>query len=269
VSQYPEYITYAFQQLGYEDYKESIQSFIAHWGGMNLETLVRVLKEGHGEDLILAILALGHIKSSWTREHILPFLQSTEPMERCASALCLGNTQEEQAFSVLCQMLTEFLPPQEHPTSEADNLWLYNSFRIEAIQILTVWAKPESVPILLHALQTFWDLEQRIPERATVARRYWRICQGRVVYALGWLRRFDDLHVKDATTQTLDAWKVYFALGYLHAHQDFPEVFTRGWAVLPQFRAFREQVCYVLQDQLGLSTEEQKRCLDAYAVTKW
>ena len=102
-----------------------------------------------------------------------------------------------------------------------------------------------------------------MPEKGVVSIRYWRECQNRIVYALGWLERFEalnDLEV-DVAASLSENWKVYLALGYLHIHTHYPQVFISTWRSLP---GVREQVVEVLKEQLGLSEEEQKRCLDAY-----
>jgi hypothetical protein len=266
IPKWPEYVIYAFEQAGYEDYELNIEAFVSRWGGLEIETFARVLKEGQGEDRILAIFAIGFTRSPWTRELLLPFLHSAVPIEQCASALCLGKMREEQALPVLVSMLTEFFPPKEWPSFEGDDLWFYNGCRLEALLILAEWARPEIVPALLDALQAFRHLEQLIPEQHTIPRRYWRWCQGRVMYALGWLGRFDVLTTLRAEEPMLSSRKVYLALGYLHAHLAYPDVFTRGFRALP---GLREQVMGVLKEQFGLSAEEQEHCLTAYAETNW
>ncbi len=266
MSNWPDYVKYAFGQLGYENYEDGTEPFVNRWGGLDLETFARVLREGQGDDAVLAIFALGSTGKSWARELLLPFLQSARPMERWASALCLGKMREEQALPVLIRTLTEFFPPKEWPSFEGDGLWLYNDWRLQTILTLAEWARPEAVSALLDALQAFWQLEHLIPERHTVPRRYWRWCQGRVVYALGWLGRFDVLNTLKGADATLDGWRVYLALGYLHAHVDYPDVFTRSWRTQP---GLREKVIGVLKEQLGLSEEEQERCLNSYREIKW
>ncbi len=265
---WPEYLDYAYSALGYEEYKRQVRTFIRRWGGIDLDTFVRVLKEGQGEDRVLAIFALGYTRTPLARELLLPFLQSKEPRERCASALCLGKIREEQALPVLCAMLTEFFPPKEQPGSEADGRWFYNDCRSGAIMILTEWARPEAIPELLKALQAYWDLEQVIIEHSHLATGsgYWRGCQRRVVYALGWLGTFDLLSTMDVGEQRRLAWNVDLALGNMHAHVGIPDVFMNFNEYIGKSRGFHDLVCYVLEEQLGLSEEEQERCLNAYSA---
>ncbi len=212
MDQYPPYATYAFGQVGYEDYAAPIEAFARRWGGLELEAFTRALQEGEDEDKVLAIFALGYEPAAWTREYLLPCLQSKQPMERWASALGLGKMGEQQALPVLLHMLTEFFPPTERPAYEGDGLWLYNGWRVQVIRLLREWTQPEVMPALLDALQAYWRLEQAIPEKVVIARRYWRRCQESVMYTLGWLGRFDVLpamvRALDIVQPTLSSWRV-------------------------------------------------------------
>src|SRR5579885_2064508 len=178
----------------------------------------------------------------------------------------LGKMKDEQAFPLLLAMLTEFLPPKEWPSSMGDGLWLYNSWRELIVLILAEWAQPEAVPALLEALTVYRQIEQLIPESIRTARRYWRYCQGKVMYALGWLGRFDILAALDATEPVLSSWKVHLALGYLHAHLDYPEVFTRVLRIKP---ALYKRVGEVLTEKYGFTKEQMEKCLAAFEDLKW
>src|SRR5258706_6537776 len=114
----PRYARYAFGQFGYEEYTSPIEAFARRWGGLELEAFIRALHEGEDEDKVLAIWALGYEPAAWVREYLLPFLRSTKPMERWASALGLEKMGEPQALPVLLRMLTEFFPPKETPGSQ-------------------------------------------------------------------------------------------------------------------------------------------------------
>lgn len=269
MAQWPQYVTHAFKQLGYEDYATNIEAFANRWGGLEIEVFVRTLKEGHGQDKILAIFAIGFMSNTWARELLIPFLKSTQPMERWASALCLGKMKEEQAVPILINMLTEFFPPKEWPSYEGDDLWFYNGCRLETIFILMGWDSPEVVGALRNALQAYKHLEQLVPEHITTARRYWRGCQERVMYTLGYLGHFEVLSeiVKalDIVQPTLSSWRVYVALGSLQAHKTYPDVLRRS---IPRKSELREQVMAVLHEQFGLSSEEQERCLAYYDVQR-
>lgn len=123
LSTWPAYVSYAYGEMGYEGYEEQVRSFLKRWGGLDLETFVRIFKEGQGEDKLLATFALGYTKTLAAHELLLPLLESSEPRERFVSALCLGKMREEQAIPVLCEMLTAFLPSKEQHESVANSQW--------------------------------------------------------------------------------------------------------------------------------------------------
>ena len=261
---YPPYATYAFGQIGYEDDASRIEAFARRWGGLELEAFIRALHEGEDEDKVLAIWALGYEPAAWVCEYLLPFLRSTEPMERWASAFGLEKMGEPQALPVLLRMLTELFPPKEAPSSKAGALWFYNGWRVQVIFLLKEWTQPEVVPALLDALQAYWRLAQTIPEESQIARSYWRRCQESIMYTLGWLGRFDVLPevvtTLDIVQPTLSSWRVSLALGSLHAHEVLSDL-----SILEK-SDMREQVVAVLQERFGLSPKQQAHCLTYYEV---
>ena len=264
MDQYPPYATYAFGQLGYEDDASPIEAFARRWGGLELEAFIRALHEGEDEDKVLAIWALGYEPAAWVREYLLPFLRSTEPMERWASAFGLEKMGEPQALPVLLRMLTEFFPSKEAPGSQGGALWFFNGWRVQVIFLLKQWTQPEVVPALLDALQAYWRLAQTIPEESQIARRYWRRCQESIMYTLGWLGRFDVLPevvtTLDIVQPTLSSWRVSLALGSLHAHEVLSDL-----SILEK-SDMREQVMAALQERFGLSPKQQAHCLTYYEV---
>ncbi len=267
MDQYPRYARYAFGQFGYEEYTSPIEAFARRWGGIDLEAFIRALQEGEGRDKVLAIWVVGYEPAAWARDYLLPFLRSPQPMERWAGALGLAKMGEPQALPILLRLLTEFFPPEEWPAFEADDLWLYNGWRVQAIGLLKEWTQPEVVPALLDALPAYWRLEQAIAEESQSARRYWRMCQWRVMHTLGWLGRFDVLpgmvRALDIVQPTLSSWRVYLVLGSLHVAS--PDLFARS---IFNEADVREQVMAALQERFDLSPKEQAHCLTYFQVQR-
>lgn len=267
MTQWPDNIIHVFKRLGYEHYGPRIQAFVQRWGGWDQETCVHILHEGEGEDKLIALSLLGQEPSKEVRARLLPFLQSPHPKERWISALVLGQVQAEEALPVLLEMLTEFFPPSERPTFMGDNLWLYNLWRHSALLLLTAWSLPEVDNCLLQALYAYHALEQMIPEGHIIGRREWRKSQALVIYTLGWHGRFELLDevvkVLAIVQPTLSSWRVYMALGSLHAHRIYPRITSLSFSKVP---GLRDQVKEVLQERFGLTEEEQERCLDYYQV---
>src|SRR4051794_37867848 len=92
---YPDYVEFALGMIRFYVTDNDIEFFVEcwteRWGGIDLSTFVRVLKEGQGEDRLLAIFVLGYTKEAWTHKFLLPFLHSSLSAERWASALVLGE----------------------------------------------------------------------------------------------------------------------------------------------------------------------------------
>jgi hypothetical protein len=109
MDEYPRYVTEAFGGSIYVggEYREPLEIFASHWGGLDLDAFQWALREGEEEDRVLAIHAIGSTMTPEAQSQLLPFLESRVPMERWASALWLGRMHDERALPVLQRMLDE------------------------------------------------------------------------------------------------------------------------------------------------------------------
>lgn len=265
-----DHVSYAYAQIGYESVPEGEfgpEGVTQRWGGLDVELLARAIQEGQKEDRLLAIFALGYHQTRWVAELLLPFLESPLPQERWASALSLGFMQEERAFPVLLNMLTEFLPPSDWPTYQGGDLWMYNVWREQVIEIIAEYNKSGAVTSLLHALRVYQNIEQSIPDYNS-SRDQWTIYLRKVVYALGGLGKFDILPTGVVMLQVPWEWNVYLALGFLHAHIKYPYFYAFSWEKYP---GFKERVARVLAEQLDRSEEEAERYMKDFSkiLRKW
>lgn len=260
---WPEHINYAVSKLGYEDpYDEiTVEQLRNRLGSLAFETFVDVLQEGSPEDILFALFAVGSRDTPQTRQLLVPFLQSTRPQERWASALCLGEMKDEAALPVLCSMLTEFLPPYEQVTSQRSFQWLYDYWRPTVVRLLGEWKRKSLVPVFYAALQELWGQEQSLPTLKLLSRRSWQHCQDRLVYALGQVDAFHQVKEVEASEERQCLWRVYASLGYLQALERHPDIFKRGLRDQP---ALQEQVAKILGQKFGLSKEEQTLCLQMF-----
>lgn len=61
----PDYVERAFRTFYYGgQYEKPLEGFIAQWGGVDTQTMIRVLAEGNGDAKALAILTLGYSGAS-------------------------------------------------------------------------------------------------------------------------------------------------------------------------------------------------------------
>ncbi len=163
----PEYVEYAFNAIRLinteEWMQEDIKAFVLHWGGVDLATFAHVLYHGQGEDQMVAAFAIGHTRSAWAREWLLPFLQSDEPGVRWAAALSLGEMKDERAKPVLVHMLQEFLPPPYTPLHEMGPDW-FEVKHIHVADLLGRCGDPALVLALRETLARGWQVERDAPD---------------------------------------------------------------------------------------------------------
>ncbi|MBX5456625.1 MAG: HEAT repeat domain-containing protein [Thermogemmatispora sp.] len=113
--QYPRSIARAFLLMDYDEEEEpgddlarpwyrvaweAAEAFVERWGGVDEETLKRVLREGEGRDR-LAVFALGHSSCEGVNETLAPLLEHPDWLLRCAAACCLVLRRDERAIPVI------------------------------------------------------------------------------------------------------------------------------------------------------------------------
>ncbi len=149
---WPDYVEKAFRTFYYGgQYEKPLEAFVLRWGALDVPTFTHTLTVGTEEDKVLALLALGYSGVSQARDVLLPYLQSANPMERWASALCLGELKEEQALPELIRMLDEFLLPRPYPLECEGGL--YHFWRIKTAFLLGEWQRSDLAPVLRNALK--------------------------------------------------------------------------------------------------------------------
>ena len=261
MSEWPEYISNAFihfYMTGTEE--EPIEEFASRWGGLDLETFTHVLEVGQGQDKMIALFALGYSGQPEARATLLPFLHSQVRMERWASALCLGEVQEEQALPVLQDLLLEGLFDQQvaAPDTVEDVVW-YEKYRGLVAYLLGSWENPRLVPLLRKALEASWQREQQVRAPAPLYPwaqdlAYYHAFQDALAFALGCLGAFGVLMQLEFPASRLRIALIHLILGHLSAskgysYRDFP------WQLWLD-TALREDIFRVLEQQFGLSAAE-------------
>lgn len=252
----PDSIERAFRTFYYGgQYEKALDTFTEQWGGVDIQTMTRVLAEGKGDAKALAILALGYSGIPRISELLLPFLRSSEPLERWTSALVLGEMRDERALPVLISLLDEFLPPRLHPLEREGGL--YHFWRIKIVALLGEWGRKESAPTLRYALSKSWNIEQvdHIDRR-----QIWYPFQDELAYALGRLSSFGALTGLSVPTARLHLWVVTMVCGSLRARTRYGDLLTQ----LQINQAFQDEVAQILEVQFGLSAQEQRECIDNY-----
>ncbi len=94
-----------------EEREARMHAFRQWWGSFEIDAFKHALQEGNEADRLVALFALGYLAYEETQALLVPFLASSVRKERWASAMVLGAHQDERAFALLGQLLTDHLEP--------------------------------------------------------------------------------------------------------------------------------------------------------------
>ncbi|HLZ57193.1 MAG TPA: HEAT repeat domain-containing protein [Ktedonosporobacter sp.] len=250
-----------------------LEDFLQRWGGFTPEILARVLQEEQVPAFkTFALFAPGYLAPPEASSLLLPFLQSEKRHERWASAVSLGRLRNEQAFTLLQEMLLEGLSNSSVASDEDtdfDDDW-YMARRFEIALLLGDGGNLAAVPVLRKAFATCWEIEIQ-PGNYSYdhARRWWHPLQNSLAYALGRLEAWGALSTLQLPSAHLRMALLYFIFGVLHPpmHED-----QRWGAIFEQPRPFEkpylysdiynslislDQIRQVLKERFNFSEEEQ------------
>lgn len=254
---WPESVDHAFRAVYYGgDYEREIEAFAQRWQGLEAETFTRAFESGTPEEKALALFALNYSDSPNAQALLTTALESGEPMEQWASALCLGERKDEQALPILLSCLQELLPPRMHPLEREGGL--YHSWRIRVAALFGEWGRKDVVPALRQALDTAWKLEQA----DTIDRKHvWHDYQDELVYALGRLEAFGALAGFALPDARLQFWMVLLACGALQAWSRYGDLLTQ----VQINESLKQEIAQVLEQRFGVPAREQAVYIDSYA----
>ena len=255
----PDYLDRAFRSVYYGgDSEREIDAFAKRWQGLEAEAFTRALESGTPEEKAVALFALSYSNHPNAQAMLYTALESVEPMEQWASALCLGERKDERALPVLLSCLEELLPPRLHPLEREGGV--YHSWRIRAAFLLGEWGRKDLVPTLREAFDTAWKLEQA----DTIDRKHvWHDYQDELIYALGRLEAFGALVGFSLPVPRLQFWVVLLACGSLQARSRYGDLLAQ----VQINKTLREEIAQVLEQRFGVPAAEQTAYIDSYAQT--
>jgi hypothetical protein len=238
---------------------EKLEAFASRWGGLDFETFRRVLEIGQGKDKLVAIFAIGYMATPEAQTLLLPLLHSVVQQDRWASAICLGEMEDERAFPYLQAMLLEglSLDPGTWPRSNEEHWeehW-YDECRIEAVSLLAACTEPSLIPTMRQAFIIIWKLVQ-----AGHPHLFGYSYQDELTYALGQRGAFGVLTGLDLPPPHRKTAMVYLALGYLQAKTRYRRIISE----LMLNETLQQEVAEVLAQRFGLSEEEREDCVANY-----
>jgi len=255
----PDYVDRAFRSVYYGgDYEREMDSFAKRWQALSFEAFTQALERGTPEEKAVALFALSYSDNPNAQGILSTALESVEPLEQWASALCLGERKDERALPVLLSCLQALLPPRLHPLEREGGL--YHFWRMKVAALLGEWGRKDSIPALRQALETTWKLEQA----DTIDRKHvWHDYQDELVYALGRLEAFGALVGFTLPLQRLQFWMVLFVCGVLQAKSRYGDLLTQ----VQIDRTLRSEIADVLEQRFGVPPEKQTAYIDSYAQT--
>jgi hypothetical protein len=134
---------------------------------LDLEHFRLALKDGVGDEQVLAIFALGLTATAEAAGLIAPFLYQVSRRQRWASAICLGLMKDPRAFPVLETLLLDGLDFEEYRRAYQEEDWDHlfeldwcGTFRWHGIQCLEGWKTPSLLPTLKQAFAALWRMQQ-------------------------------------------------------------------------------------------------------------
>ena len=253
---WPDYVERAFRLFYYGgQYEKHVEAFVQRWRELSVPTLRHVLTGGTPEEKVLALLALGYSGTPQATAIVLPYLESPIPMERWASALCLGELKDEHALPVLIHILDEFLPPEHHPLEREGGL--YHFWRMKAVALLGDWERNDLAPVLRQALTKAWEFEQADQGKR---KQVWHAYQDELVYVLGRLGTFGAFSGLTFSPSRLHFWIIVLCCGSLQARARYGDVLTQ----IQINQELKDEVASTLQHRFGLSTKEQEEYINSY-----
>jgi hypothetical protein len=256
---WPEYVDRAFRAVYYGgDEEREIEAFAQRWQGVEPEAFTRAFEQGTPQEKALALFVLSYSNNPNAQALLYRALESVEPMEQWASALCLGERKDEHALPVLLSCFQEFLPPRMHPLEREGGL--YHSWRIRAASLLGEWGRKDLAPALRQALDTAWKLEQAdIVDRKHV----WHDYQDALLYALGQLEAFGALAGFSVPESRQWFWIVTLVCGSLQARSRYGDLLTE----IQTNETLKEEIAQVLEQRFGAPAEKRATSIDSYAQT--
>lgn len=236
--------------LGESEKEKYVDGFAVRWGGLSAEAFKQALQHGDAEERLFALFALGYLAPPDGEKLLIPFLDSPIRKERWASASASGGWKNEQAFSLLRELLVEeleYLPPflvagekpddprqkkaweKELDDKDTKYVWEYDwclMHRLKITLFLGSWGNPRAIPILVQTLQQSLALEfhSTYPNNFHIFAQTWHHFQDRLAYALGELGAWNALDTVNLPPKRLHIARRYLVFGSLHA--SVPQVFN-------------------------------------------
>jgi hypothetical protein len=199
--------------------------------------------------------------AEWAKDLLLPLLDSEHPRVRWAAALSLGDQRVEAAYPVLIGMLHEFFPP-DFPLEDG---W-FELQHIKIAKILGSWGKREAIGPLRSELAEMWRAEQQ-QSKNVEQQMWWHYQDALVyaLGQLGDFDALTELNTPPERRRFWIVTLVMGYLHAQHLYKKPPLYLAIDAHHDPELAEFLTLVSSVLQEKMGMSPEEANFAVKNYA----
>lgn len=263
----PEYIADAFITVyAYGANDEAYEAFASRWAGLDVTTFREAALHGEGDDRLVALFALSNLVIPETSTILSSFLKNPRRLERLVAAVALAKRQDEHAFALLKQFLSEGIPFEERLQAEnesvgeqADEIFWLLHCSDEAVKLLERKYRTAVIPLLKKEFQRHWAVE-RAYGQAIHHQDYYDT----LAYALGYAGDFTLVQEPDLPLAHRNVALVYMALGaldytipsFLDFHSDL------------NTPALQQKISAVLAQHTNLSAQDLADCVEQFTDYK-
>lgn len=278
---YPRHVVQAFFAVSYtdiiavsqgdvyhedEEISNALEAFAQRWGGLSDNIFLRVLTQAQDRDRRAAIFAIGQSDFPQAVDVLVPFLKSSQTLERYAAALVLGLRRDARALPIVEEYILADEPCLDdgHPHQDKAarrllpeaQIW-FGRYRPVMIRVLASFGPASVVPVLRKAFLKYWQVEQH-----TISSNY-RLPDG-LLYALGKRGDFSvlqeislpDFHRRLAMISlVLGAWNADERYIHRPGNDLHHEVLLN--------RELQQEVVSGCITRLGVSEQEARQCVTA------
>lgn len=275
---YPRHVVQAFFAVNYDDVipitegdgydqveevTKAIEAFAQRWGGLSDEVLVYALVQAEDRDRLTAMFAIGHSTLPDAADLLVPWLVSSNVLERCAAAIVLGLRHDERVFPVLEDYLLIDMPTVEiedprtgkniqrvQPEAEG---W-FNSYRRYIAGVCATIGPASLTAVLRDAFLKHWKRK-----RQNAWSKDYSFTDS-LLYALGRRGALDILGGMDMPDFHRRLSTIFLVLGALRADERFEDM-DREMCVKSELQQEVASFCTL---HLGLSKQEAEQHVNFY-----
>ncbi|GHO84660.1 hypothetical protein [Dictyobacter formicarum] len=239
-----------------------LHQFYQCWRNCSIETCLHILFHGSIDDKCVAICVIAWSGYEHTQTVLAPFLESSSPKERWCATFCLKDIGMLQHHSVLCHMLTEFLPSKDNPMPlPIDDLLWFDVRRYWVILALRDVPTIEVAPSLRKALIQQIEAEYYM----TYVQSYAHYFEDSICYELGFRGVFGAIAGMELRESYRDLFYANMAVGCYDSEVGMYQWYgTDAIEPLMYENKYRRHLNRIMNEKFGLDEEVANGICSSY-----